>query len=149
MMTSPIQPHPARPWSVTLLALGVLILASLNTARFVLAISQWSFIRSLNGASPIYLMLSGMVWAMAGWIICWGLWRGSRWTPRFTKIFTVAFLVFFWFERLVLFGQNGISWPENGLFLFILSIVLLLFVFWSTNSAKSKQFFGVINERTS
>ena len=149
MMIPNTPARPDRPLSVTLLMFGVLILASLNTARFVLAIDDWSFIWSLKGASPVYLAVSGLVWAVAGWVTLWGLWRGARWAARLTQIFTTAFLVFFWSERVFVFGQDGIAWPENGLFIFIVSIVLILFVFWSTTKAKSKQYFGVIDERTS
>ena len=138
-----------RPWSVTLLALGVLTNAGLNTARLALAFTQWSFIYSLQGIPPLYLVFSGLVWAVTAWLLAWGLWIGAGWAARAARIFVTAFLLFFWFERLFLFEQNQLSWPENGFFLLLVTIAVLVFVFWSTANTKAKRFFGEINERTS
>lgn len=140
--------HP-RPWSVTLLALGVLTNAGLNTTRLALAFTQWSFINGLGGVPPLYLAVSGLIWAAPAWLLAWGLWRGSGWAARAARIFVTAFLLFFWFERLFLFEQNQLSWPENGFFLLMVTIVVLVFVFWSTANMKAKRFFGEFNERTS
>ncbi len=142
-MSAPLSAPPPRPFSVTLLALGVLSNASLNTARLVLAVNQWSFISGLPGASPAYLAATGLVWALAAWPLGWGLWSGKRWAARFGQVFAAAFAIYFWAEQLFLFAAKPLSWPENGYFLLIVTIGLLGFVFRCTTSAKSKRFFGV------
>ena len=55
---------PHRPASVTLVALGVLTIASLRLIRLVLAVLDWDFIGTLPGISPVYLVLSGLLWAV-------------------------------------------------------------------------------------
>ena len=126
-----------RPFLVTLLALLVLSITGLYLLRFITALSLWSFLGDLPRVSPLYLALDGLVWAVIGLLVFWGLWRGSAWTPRVTRVTALVFVLNLWIERTLLAG-NGFyqsDWP----FVLGLTVVLLAFVFWTT--VRSSAFF--------
>ena len=72
---TPVTPVVKRPWSVTLLTLGVLLITALNLTRFALSLREWTFLASQPGISPLYLAASGLIWAVAGSALVWGCGR--------------------------------------------------------------------------
>ena len=74
-MTRPIR---ARPISVTLLALGVLLFTIWYAIRLVAGLSLPSLPLSIPGW---YLPLSGAVWVGCGAVALWAIWRRQPWTP--------------------------------------------------------------------
>ena len=143
-----MKPH--RPFSVTLLALGVLTIASLNLVRLILALRQWSFLASLPAESPLYLVLTALIWITAGGPLIWGLWTGKSWSPARCRAFTLAYAVYFWLERLFLFGRPSDSFgspslaylPGQGLFSAGVTLFLLVLVFWILRRPGARKFFG-------
>src|SRR4030042_6295620 len=73
------------PGSVTILMVGVLIITALNLTRLVLAIKEWDFLVSWPGVSPLYILLTGLIWTLAGIPLLWGLWRAKNWAPRLVQ----------------------------------------------------------------
>ena len=144
-----LEKRPHRPFSVTLLALGVLTITSLNLVRFVQAIRQWNFLASLPTESPLYLVLTALIWIAAGGPLVWGLWRGKIWAPARCRAFTIAYVVFFWLERLFLFGRPRGSigsptlayLPGQGLFEGVATLLVLGFVFWTLRRKGVKNYF--------
>jgi hypothetical protein len=144
--------HPSRPRRVTYLALGVLTIAGLSAVRFVLALRQWVFLGSLPGVSPLYIMITGLVWTLAAGLLAWGLWRGRPWAPRLCQASALVYSAYFWAERLFIFDRIPGRWihvPENAPFILAVNLLLLIFTFWCTSDAKSTLFFGVTHERSS
>lgn len=141
---------PQRPFSVTLLALGVLTIASLNLVRLIQAVRQWSFLASLPAESPLYLVLTALIWMAAGGPLVWGLWTGKQWAPSRCYTFVLAYTVYFWWERLFLFGRpnGGLDAPSlaylpgQGLFLAVATILFLVFVLWTLRRPGAKKYFG-------
>jgi hypothetical protein len=138
---------PGRPLSVTLLALGVLIIAWLNMVRWVQAVRQWSFLTSLPVVSPLYPLLSGLFWTLAGLPLFWGLWRGLRWAYRLAPLCAGLYTLYFWIDRLVV-GQgislqwNNFAWPfQAGI-----NLLLLGSLAWILSRSRTKAFFGVVHE---
>lgn len=141
-----------RPRRVTCLALGVLTITGLSAVRFILALRQWTFLDSLPGVSPLYIMITGLVWAFVGGPLAWGLWRGRPWAPRFSQAAALVYSAYFWAERLFLFDRTPGAWihmPENAPFSLAVNLLLLIFTFWSTSGPKPNLFFGVTHERSS
>jgi hypothetical protein len=137
-----------RPFSVTLLAFGVLSFTGVNILRLVEAVRQWQLLTSLPlEISPLYLALTGLFWGLLGFIILWGFWRGRPWGPFGLRILAVAFAIFFWFDRLFLvqIPSRTVNWP----FLLGVTILILFFVFWSLAQKPVKQYFGEMHDRQS
>ncbi len=142
-------PKLRRPASVTLLALGVLTIASLNLVRFYLAISQWNFLAGLPSESPLYLVSTALIWNVTGWPLAWGLWRGKTWAPARCRSFSIAYGAYFWLERAFLFGKprgdfslpSLASLPGYGLFSAVMTVLILAFVFWTLSRKRVKSYF--------
>jgi hypothetical protein len=139
-----------RPWGVTILTLFVLTIACLSLLRFVLSLAQWRFLSSLPGVSPVYLALSGLVWASLGFILFWGLWRKKGWAPRRVGWGALLYALYFWLDRLFAAAwlKTGTP-PANTLFAAFLTITILAAVFWILSRSKHKAFFGEPHERPS
>jgi hypothetical protein len=134
-----------RPLGVTLLALGVLSIASLNLLRLVDAVRLWEFLSKLLPISPLYLALTGLIAGGAGLILAWGLWKGRGWAPRFTRLASLAYMIYYWLDRLLL--SNADSRRSNLPFSIGATLVLLALVFWILSRPKAKAFFGDDHER--
>ena len=100
--------HIKRPWSVTLLALGVLLLTVINLIRLVLSLRYWGFLTGRLGVSPIYLALTGFVWSVAGLFIIWGLWKAKSWAPRLMQAVALTYALYFWLDHIFLM-QHTVS----------------------------------------
>ncbi|MEW5872911.1 MAG: hypothetical protein AB1894_26870 [Chloroflexota bacterium] len=135
---------PRRPFSVTLLVIVVLIVAVTYLLRLVQALAQWEFLSNWLLVPPLYLALTGLVWASAGLSLAGSLWMGKRWArPAFWLAFA-AFSLYFWVDRLLLPGypQRNANWP----FLAGLHLCCLAFSYWVLSRAKAKSYFGAMHE---
>ncbi len=133
-----------RPFSVTLLGLGVLLIAGLNIIRLSQAVEQWNFLAGLTGISPLYIALSGLFWFLVGLPLGWGLLIGKRWAPNIIRLFALLYSLYFWIDTLLVAGgaQNPSrmpAWPfDLGMNLF-----LIVFTFIVLARPAAKAFFGV------
>lgn len=128
-----------RPRSVTLLAVGVLIITGLSLARFSGSLRQWDFLEETLPFSPLYPALSGLFWTLVGISQVLGLWRGAPWAPKLAKIALPAYILYDWFDRLVMASPTArISWP----FLLVLNLAILVYTYWSLSRPASRAFFG-------
>jgi len=132
--------HTSRPFSVTLLAAVVLIFTALNGLRLVMAIRLWEFLSTLPVDVPvIYLAITGAFWAGAGLVIVTGLWFGLKWDPLLTRTAIVLYAIYYWLDRLLIAESMAIAarWP----FAIGLTIILLIFAFWTLSRSKARLFF--------
>ncbi len=91
-----------RPIPVTLLAWGVLILTMFNAVRFGSAVAQWDMIVSLmERPGPIYIAVTGLIWALCWLIVFLGLWFGSRWARHMALIMAILYSSYYWIDRLI------------------------------------------------
>ncbi len=132
---------PSRPMRVTLLAVGVLTIASLYLLRLVYTIQQWHFLSGLNGLSPLYLALTGLIWASAGLLLFWGLWRGHTWAAKFAPGFMLVFTLYYWLDHI--FTENRavslVNWPVTA----ALTVISLAYTFWALRTRASSDYFKV------
>lgn len=133
-------PRPSRPFSVTLLALGVLTLAGINLLRFVVSLQQRRFLAEILPISPLYLTTTGLIWGLIGAILALGLWAGWRWSVLGTALVSLAYSLYYWFDRLFVVAE-GVG--RNWLFALAVNLVLLAVVYWCLMNRKAKAFFGV------
>jgi len=133
-----------RPFSVTLLAGLVLSITIVHLVRFISALTLWNFLTVLPGKPPLYLVLTGLIGTLAGALVFWGLWTGKPRSPLATRLLIVVYLSLQWFEQIlsVRAGNEFENWP----FSVGMTLVVLIFVFWTLSHAGAKAYFGEMNE---
>ena len=136
--------HPSRPLSVTMLAFGVLTLAGLNLVRFMAACQQREFLASLLPVSPLYLALSGLLWAVIGLVLAFGLWTGRSFAVGGTLVAALAYTLYYWFDRSLLAADAPAA---NMPFAVLTNLCLLVVVFWILFRPKARTFFGAMHDR--
>jgi len=129
----------SRPLCVTLIVFGVLIIAGFHLIRCIQAMIQWQFLAPLLNGLPLYLGLSGLIWTVVWLPLAWGLWRGDPWAFRLMRWATPAYGIYFWLDRLIL--RTGLE-PANLPFTVGLTILLIVFVFWTLSKASVRAFIG-------
>jgi hypothetical protein len=141
-----VVPKRKRPFGVTLTALGVLIIAVLNLLRAFQALQEWGFLAHTLFISPLYLALSGLFWGGIGGVLFWALWRGLHWAPAFARLAITAYFVYYWVEWLWAAeqGWRGSNWP----FMIILTVILLVYIYWIFSRKRTREFFGVMHEQS-
>ncbi len=135
-----------------MLALGVLILAGLNLVRFVLSLRNWNFLAAQPGVSPFYLAISGLIWAVAGAFLIWGLWKAKIWAPRLTQAIALTYALYYWLDLLFLkdhpVNSAGAALlavlPTNWQFSAGVTVVSLAFMLWVLSRPKVKAYFGQV-----
>ncbi len=140
-----------RPWSVTLLAAGVLIITVINLVRLGLSIRYWSFLSSRSGISPIYLALTGLIWSAAGLSLLWGLWRAKKWAPKLMQAIGLTYALYYWLDHIFLMDHpvSGATdairevLPINWQFSAGLTVISLVFMVWTLGRTKVKAYFNV------
>ncbi len=133
-----------------MLALGVLILAGFNLLRFVLSLRDWSFLAAQPGVSPYYLAISGLIWALVGAFLVWGLWKAKSWAPRLLQAVTLTYALYYWLDLLFLrdhpvndaSGALGAVLPTNWQFSAGVTVVSLAYILWVLSRSKVKAYFG-------
>lgn len=120
--------------------------------RLAASLQQWSFLASLPGYSPLYIASSGMIWSIVGSLLFWGLWQGKTWAPRLAQISLPIYAGYYWFDRMILHDrQTGllVQVPTNTGFALLVTVLGLVFCFWTLNRTGSILYFGDRHERTS
>jgi hypothetical protein len=127
-----------RPWSVTWLSLGVLTIAGINLLRFIQALRQWQFLRDVLAISPLYIVLTGLVWAIVGVPLAWGIWRGWHRAVPFTLIGAGAYSIYYWLDRQIIARYAPVEWK----FSLLLNLAILLGLVSIFTRRKVKDFYG-------
>jgi hypothetical protein len=144
-------PTMKRPHSVTILALGVLIITVTNLMRFGLSLKDWSFLASQPGVSPLYLAISGFLWAVAGGCLVVGLWRAKTWAPRLMQAIALTYALYYWLDLIFLkdhpvsvkAGALQAILPVSWQFSAGVTVVCLAYMAWTLGRKKVKTFFGL------
>ena len=134
-----------RPLSVTWLALGVLSLSILQFIRLGMSLANWEFlVGQALSVSPLYLALTGLLWAVPSLMIAWGLWFGQGWSGRAVIAGAAAFTTYFWLDRLLL-GRSQAA-ESNMPFALGMNIVLIAIIVWIVLRAKQHDYFGEVHD---
>lgn len=147
--TERARPNIRRPNSVTILMLGVLIITALNLTRLVLGIREWDFLVSWPGVSPLYIVLSGLAWTLAGIPLLYGLWRAKNWAPRLLQAVGLTYALYFWLDRVFLAdhqvsgaeGARRALLPANWKFAAGATVISLAYIAWTLSRRKVKVYF--------
>ena len=119
------------PFRVTVLTWVVLILTVWNALRLWTAFA-WKAQLSEYAVhtGPLYVGLTAAVWVAVGFKTLWGLWQPGKLSRKFTLAASLVYTAWYWTDRLFL-QQERSNWP----FAVILNFLLLVYVFFSTNSS--------------
>ncbi len=143
----PRQAYP-RPFSVTILALGVLTFAALYLTRVFVTLQEWDFLRAhaLPGAAW-YLLGTGVLWSALFFPWGVGLWRGAARACRSALPLGTVYLAAQWSERLYLHWRNAPAY--NHPFWAGASLLAWGGLWWVCSRRKTKLFFGELHEQKS
>jgi hypothetical protein len=133
-----------RPFLVTLVALVVLTITTIYLIRFVQTLFWWDFLAGLPGVSPLYLVLTGLLWTLVGLPLTWGLWLGRPKMLKATRLFAPGFAAYLWLERLLVANADGEM--SNWSFAAGLTLVVLGLVLWFLSMPAVKAYFGELHE---
>lgn len=135
-----------RPFLVTFLALGVLILTVFNAVRFGSALAQWDLILDFMPLpGPIYIAATGLIWTL-GWLIVFlSLYLGWKWARQTTLTIPVFYTIYYWFDRLVF--QAAVE-RSNTTFAIIATFLCLAFVVIILALPKSREYFTKKNDES-
>jgi hypothetical protein len=140
-----------RPLNVTVLIVGVLLFTALNSIRFILSISYFGFLSSRLAISPIYLVITGFIWGLAGLILVWGLWKVKFWAPRLMLTIALTYALYFWLDQIFL-SEHMVSGspsaisvllPVNWMFSAGVTVISLGYIAWVMNRSKVKVYFSI------
>jgi hypothetical protein len=134
----------SRPFTVTLLACLVLITTIVHLVRFVYAITWWRFLTTLHGNPPLLIVFSGLTGLLVGAALFWGLWIGHSRAPLAARILIPVYLGLQWVEQLISLrrGNEFENWP----FMSVISLVVIIFTYWTLSTSKVKFYFGELHE---
>jgi len=135
-----------RPWLVFLLFIAGLMFSAVSWLRFGMAISLFNFLSELPLAiSPLYQVVTGFVWGVAGvWVSVW-MWIGHRKAPAALRILVVTFALYYWIDQLLVMTNEIRS--TNWWFLVLVTGILVVLVFLSLLPPAVKDFFGEQHEQ--
>lgn len=135
--------RPRRPFSVTLLAVGVLTTAGIHLIRLLQAIQNWDFLADLPGVSPLYLALTGLFWAAAGFPLGLALLYGLPVAPTATRLMAAVYTIYYWSGRFLAaytagsIHKAGVAWG----FAALLTVIFLGLFYWILSRPKAKVYF--------
>ena len=125
-----------RPFSVTLLLWMVLSLSAWGAIRLFATLRWWDVLYEFKSSlSPLYLLITGAIWGVAGVFLVWSIWSGRAWSLIAIPTSIFLWLAEYWIERL--FFQV----PRANLpFALILSALLLAVTFAIIFNRHTKNF---------
>lgn len=133
-----------RPVSVTILIIVVLLTGGLHLLRFIQSIKNWEFLEQLLPFSPLYFILSGLVWIILCLIILFGITKRKSWTILVLIGAAAGYSIYFWVDRFLLAELEGRI--SNDIFTLILNIILLGILLFIISRSTVRDYFGVTHE---
>jgi hypothetical protein len=125
-----------RPFGVTLFLWMVLCLSAWGLLRLLATLRWWDVLdRFHSSLGPVYLVITGAAWMVAGVVLLWSIWAGKRWAYLAVPISIFAWLAEYWLERI--FFQD----PRANLpFMIAITIVVSAMILLITYNRKTKEF---------
>ena len=115
---------------VTLLLFVVLTLTAWNIVRVWTAFAWREVLAEFAPTpGPIYIGISGALWAAVGLSVLWAAWQKKAWAPRLLVWSAPAYSVWYWTDRLILQKERE-NWP----FTLTVNLLLLVLVYFATRS---------------
>jgi hypothetical protein len=139
VIVEPTAAKPGRPFWLSVLAVLFLLLVAAGWLRFAEAWRFWDLLAKFaEKPGPLYLLLGGAAWGLAGLPAAIGLWFGWRWAIRVAWIAAVFYPLTYWLDRLLIdrAPQALTAWP----FSLVVTLLWLGFVFINLRSRNAQRF---------
>jgi hypothetical protein len=118
------------PFRAILLLCLVLLFTAWHILRVWTALAWQGTLHEFSSQPAVWvIVLSGIIWALAGVIFIWSIWREKEWAKTFLLGTTAGYTAWYWAERL-LWQMPRPNWP----FAVILNLVLVIFIIYTTKS---------------
>jgi hypothetical protein len=100
------------PLRITLVLGVVLITTVWNVARAATSIAWSGLLAKYAGSpGPVYIGLTGALFAILGGTILSAFWHRSRWAPAALIAGGWIYVAWGWVDRLIFQGQSRANWP--------------------------------------
>jgi hypothetical protein len=88
---------------------------------------------------PLYVYGKTLVWAATGLMGAIGLFTGRRWAPAWVRILTLAYIIWYWIDRLLFTASTDAlqSWKLPALLMALIAV----FIGWSLSRTKTLRYF--------
>ncbi len=138
---------PNRPWSVTLLAVGVLMFAGYQLSRVILIGLNLPLLQQLGLAAwlPPLLIMAALGQVLGGLAIARGLWQGRPWAGRHAHWLIIIMALAHWFNRLVLAENTLVT--RNWAFSLALQIAFWILLYGTPILPEAQTYFGANHDR--
>jgi len=73
------------------------------------------------------VLLGGIFWAFTGIFLLWSVLKQKRWATSAPRLFSAAYLLWYWAERLTLQSPR-----PNAMFAVIVQVILFIFILFAT-----------------
>jgi hypothetical protein len=104
--------HSKLPIRITLLLWLVLIITAWNTVRFATSIGWHDTLETYAPwPGPLYIGITGAVWAVAGLFLFMSFVRRARWTRIAFLIAGSIYSIWVWVDKLFVQAQLRANWP--------------------------------------
>jgi hypothetical protein len=130
-----------RPWIITYLSILVFLFGFFHLLRFFQTLFQWAILDDLPlSISPLYLVITGVVWGLSGLVLGWSLWTGRSWAQNFCLIHSLVYAAYFWIDLIWIAEPSTIQ--TRWLFNLIITLLALPAVYFCLHSTPSRIFFN-------
>jgi len=140
-MSSALNRTTPRPGRLTVLAVVFLAVSMVGFIRFVWLVTGWKETWQITGPSIFwYETNTSFACGIGSLIVAWMVWSGSRIGGYAATTWTILVSAGIWADRLIVM-VNPTS-RENGLFLLLINLLVLVWVFGCVYSKPSHDYLG-------
>jgi hypothetical protein len=130
-----------RPRIITYLSILAFVFSIFHLIRFSQALIQRDILIDLPlSISPLYLVVSGLVWGLSALVLVWSLWTGRSWARAFCLIFSLIYTFFFWID--LIWVADPIVLQTRWLFNLGLTLLALTSIYLILKSESSRNYFN-------
>ncbi len=120
------QNHPKRSAVLIILSVVTLVVSLLGWLRLLVAVGGWDYLGEIAPAVlPVYLAISGMIWALIGMVSAVGIWFRKRWALILLACAVASFTIWYWMDKLLLSANPEAN--SNWGFSLVFTICILVY----------------------
>ena len=120
------QIRPKRSAVLIILSVVTLVVSLLGWLRLLVAVGGWDYLGEIAPAVlPVYLAISGMIWALIGMVSAVGIWFRKRWALILLACAVASFTIWYWMDKLLLSANPEAN--SNWGFSLVLTICILMY----------------------